>query len=345
MKKYLLTLQIAILIIVMVGLSGCNEPYQNIEGATNGENIVIENYNPFYCKKVILRDDDIGRKPQNLPGLEWVSNLAVKKDIKITFGIIPKPFGSDFKTINYLNQLNKEYFEFATHGYEHIKFRGLSYEQQYSLIENGTRIMEEYLHCKPYTFIPPFDRSDINTTKVLSVFEYHSITGLKDPQSYVLSFLTDFEYENDWYPAKHCSLAEFKTNFDQFYNSTDEYYMFVFHDSTFLDEEGKLNVTIIDRFENIIDYIKSKNVQFMTIEEAYRRLNDENVINIGIINESSYYVDLRECFYNHTIKIIPPLDWSKDIYLRDDTTGQITILDKEKFEFQGTKGHIYNISP
>lgn len=329
----------------MVVLSGCNETSTNIEEATNGENIVIENYNPFYCKKVILRDDDIGRKPQYLQCLEWVSNLAINKDIKITFGIIPKPLIHNYETVNFLNKLNREDFEFATHGYEHIKFRGLSYEQQYSLIENGTRIMEEYLHCKPYTFIPPFDSSDINTTKVLSEFDYHSITAMIKSQSFVVSFFTDFEYETEWYPAKHCNFEEFKTNFDEFYNSTDEYYIFVFHDPTFLDEEGKLNLTITDRFESIIDYIKSKNVQFMTIEEAYRRQKDENVINTGKINESSYYVDLRECFYNHTIKIIPPLDWSKDIYLRDDTTGQITILDKEKFEFQGTRGHIYNVSP
>lgn len=340
MNNYLLTVGIALLLIT-VCLCGCNETSQDTDGDTNN----IENYNPFYCKKVILRADDISN-PDHLPSLSWIANLTINNDMKLTFAVIPASITYNVETAEYLNQLDKGYFEFAAHGYKHTEFKGLPYEEQYNLIENATRAVEEYLHYKPFTFIPPYDSSDVNTTKALSALGYHSITNMKDHPCYVVDFISDIEYETGWDtpPPEHRSVEEFTNSFDEFYDSSDDYYIIVLHDWTFLDEEGNLNETRTHRFEEIIDYIRSKHVQFMTIEEAYQMRIDEDVIKTGMINESGYFIDLQNCSYNHTIKINPPSSWKGTVYLVNDTTGEETVLDDTIDEFDGIKGHFFYLN-
>lgn len=340
MKKKLITIGI-IFIFFTVIFSGCNETTQNSDENVN-EDINTENSDLFYCKKVIIRDDDIG-SGLYLPSVKWIAGLAVSNDFKVTLSVIPTTLVNSLETINYLNQLDQDTFEFATHGYEHIKFGGLPYDEQYTFIKNGTEVLEEHLQYKPFTFVPPYGASDTNTTKVLSDLGYHSITDMRASPCYVEDFVSDFAYETAWDPVKHCSFEEFKSSFDTFYSSSDEYYIIFLHDWTFLNEDKNLNETKTDVFEEVINYIKSKNAQFMTIEEAYRRQTDENIIETGLINENNYFIDLGECTYNHTIKISPPSSWEGDIYLIDEATGQETILDKEKIEFKGTKGHYFNI--
>lgn len=303
----------------------------------------MKNNSPFYCKKVIIRDDDIGDF-RFIPSLEWISDLAMKKDIKITFTVIPATLVNNSETINYLNRLDKERFEFATHGYEHIHFRGISYEEQYSLIEKGTKVMEEYLHRKPCTFVPPFGSGDVNTTKVCRVLGYHSITDMIDYPSYVVDFTSDFGWEQNFHPVEHCSFEDFKSSFDNFYNSSSEYYIIFLHDWTFIDKEGKLDERMVLRFEKAIDYIKkNKNVQFVTIEEAYQWHVDENAIRTGMVSESEYFIDLKECRYNHTIKFSSPSNWGRNASLRDITTGEETMVYKNVFEFEGIRGHWYEM--
>lgn len=347
------TIVISILIISFAGIGGyLYGQYQNTLLVTTETHQRMENQlkmmdemknnSPFYCKKVIIRDDDIGDS-HFAPSLEWLSNLAIKKDIKITFAVIPAILVNNSETIDYLNHLDREHFEFATHGYTHIIFQGIPYEEQYSLIENGTKIMSESLHYKPHTFVPPCGSSDVNTTKVCRVLGYHSITDMLGYPSYVVSFISNFEWEENYHPIKHHSFEDFKSSFDSFCNSSNEHYRIYLHDWTFLDEQGELNETRTSTFERAIDYMKSKNIQFMTIEEAYEWYIDENIIRTGMVNESCYFIDLKECCYNHTIKFNSPSNWDGNTVLRDITTGKETMLYKNVFEFDGTKGHCYEI--
>jgi hypothetical protein len=82
----------------------------------------------------------------------------------------------------------------------------------------------------------------------------------------------------------------------------------------------------------------------MTIEEAFQMKIDEDVIKTGMINESSYFIDLSECIYNHTIKIYSPSTWKGTVYILDDTTGEETLLDDTINEFDGIKGHVFYLN-
>jgi len=168
---------------------------------------------------------------------------------------------------------------------------------------------------------------------------------MKNLSSYVTDFVSDFGYETKWEPKiEHCDFEEFQNNFDLFYNSTDEYYIMVLHDWTFLDEFKNVNDSLTIVFEQVIDYIKNTNVQFMTFEEAYEREFDENTIKTGSINENMYFIDLKGCTYDHVIKVTPPTGWDNDIFIKDNKTNMVTILDKENFEFNAIKDHVYSIT-
>ena len=303
----------------------------------------METNNPFFSKKVILRDDDIGDS-MYLSSLSWITNFCMDNNITLTLSVIPTTLINNSETINYLNQLERKYFEFATHGYEHIHFQDISYEVQISLIENGTKRMQDTLGVKPFSFIPPQASSDTNTTKALRLLGYHSITDMIGYPSYIVDFTSDFTWEIGFHPPKHHTIQDFKNNFDNFYNSSDEYYMLVFHDWTFLDEKGNLDEEKVYSFEEGMNYIKNKNIQFMTIEESYQWHIDENILRTGMINEYRYFLDLGDCIYNHTIKFSNPSKWNGTVHVLDISSGTESILNQKKFEFDAEKGHLYEFT-
>jgi peptidoglycan/xylan/chitin deacetylase (PgdA/CDA1 family) len=298
--------------------------------------------NPFYSKKVIIRDDDIGNT-KYLSSLEWIADLVIDKNLKLTLAIIPSLLVKNPRIVDYLLQLDTRIFEFAVHGYEHIHFKDKSYETQYSMIENGTKMIQNYLDYTPYTFIPPQGSGDLNTTKALRSLGYHSITDWMGYPSYITNFISDFEYEKEYDPPEHYTYEENIKNFDDFYNSSDEYYVLYLHDWTFLDNEGYLDEEKTMVFEKVIEYIKGKNVQFMTIDEAYQWHIDENVIRYGMINENHYFIDLKECQYNHNLKFNSPSDWNDDICLIEYLTGEKKIFYHSIFEFKALSGNLYEI--
>lgn len=303
----------------------------------------MENENPFYSKKVIIRDDDVGNFSY-IESVSWLSDLCVGKDVKATYALIPAELVSNPETVIYLNALDRTYFEFAVHGYEHIKFKDLPYNEQYYQIEKATKIIEMKLNFKPFTFVPPYGSGDINTTKVCKLLGYHSITDALGYPSYIMDFTSDFEWENGYNPVSHHKFEDFKNSYDRFCNSSDEYYIIYLHDWTFLNEHLNLDEEKTREFEKAIDYMKTDDVQFITIEEAYKWRIDEPNIRTFKIDKYNYSVDLTECQYNHTLKFHSPLDLNESIIVTDKNTDDKMYFNKSMFEFDGIKGHWYVIS-
>jgi len=302
----------------------------------------MENKNPFYSKKIIIRDDDIGNFSY-IESVSWLSDLCIEKNIKTTYALIPSELVSNPETVAYLNTLDKTHFEFAVHGNEHIRFKGLPYQEQYNQIENATEIIEDKLNLKPVTFVPPFGAGDVNTTKACKLLGYHSITDVLGYPSYVIDFTSDLEWEDSYDPVSHHKFEDFKNSYDTFYNSSDEYYMIYLHDWTFLDEHHKLDEEKTGEFEKAIDYMND-DVQFFTIEEAYRWRVDEPNIRTYKIDKYNYAIDLMECQYNHTLKFRSPLDLNESIIVTDMKTDDKIPFNKSVFEFNAIKGHWYTIS-
>jgi hypothetical protein len=124
---------------------------------------------------------------------------------------------------------------------------------------------------------------------------------------------------------------------------SSEYFVIILHPATFYDESGQLRSGLINDFERSIDYMKSKNVEFMTIEEAYQWYVDEPHIVAGKVNISTYFIDLTACQYSHQVKFCSPPEWQGSVIIRDISTGNETQMAGGLVQFDGLNGHYYHI--
>ena len=81
----------------------------------------------------------------------------------------------------------------------------------------------------------------------------------------------------------------------------------------------------------------------MTIDEAYKWNVDASAIRTWMVNESCYFVDLKECHYNHTMRFESLPNWNASTILSDVTTEKKEVLHEVAFEFCAIKGHGYEI--
>lgn len=231
--------------------------------------------NPHPKKIIIIRADDIGYVN---PALKWLSNIIIENDIKATYAVMPITLLGN-KEIDYLTNLDKNCFEMAVHGYRHENLHGYSYYDQYNLIRNATDIMKVIFKTQPYTFVPPNGYANNNTTKVCKALGYHSISANTSiDENEVYNFRGDFYWENNWStdPISHRNFTEFKEDFKKFYSSKSDYiYVINIHPSTFFFNNGT-KIEDAKDFEESIEYMRLRNVVFMTMEQAY---NYEEAIN------------------------------------------------------------------
>lgn len=128
-------------------------------------------------KKVIIafRNDDI----QEFSGTKLeidLFNLFKKSHIPQTYATVP--FKTDLINNKGLITILKEHLrlglaEIALHGYSHqnlgggmkSEFMGMPYKEQCEKITEGKNYLEELFHTKIFTFVPPFNAYDLNTTE------------------------------------------------------------------------------------------------------------------------------------------------------------------------------------
>ena len=246
-----------------------------------------------YPKIIIIRGDDISTTN---PGIRWLSDVIIEKNITATYAVIPGFLTFDWpnttwvasQSIQYLGSLPRDHFELSDHGLNHENFSGLPYEDQYELIKNATDFMTNYLY-RPLTFVAPFDCADENTVKALTALGYHTISAVPIIPGYSINQLPpDFEWETHWNNSNgpdHHTLGEFESAFDKFYNSDAKAYLvIVLHPSTFYIKSADGSFVDTDQkkieriqFEKSIDYMKGKNVEFLTMEQYYDRGHSSSV--------------------------------------------------------------------
>ena len=297
---------------------------------------------PMYVKKVIIRADDISSNNQFVM---FLSNLTCEKGFKTTYAVVPLWLdGCDkvnSENSSYLKGLDKDRFELATHGYDHISFEGLPYPKQLIMIKNATDLMERLIGRTPLTFVPPFHSYDLNTTKACSVAGYHTMSsGQISNQAYIENFGTGIMWEVDWdtVPVTISCFRDFADSFDRFYSSPAESLVILIHPSVlFRNASGGFSQKNAELFGYSIDYMISKGVDFATVEEAHQWRIDENAIRLSKASSGVYVVDMTYCSFNHTIKLNTSLDHVSDL-----STGDLVMLSSER-SFEGIKGKRYEV--
>lgn len=315
------------------------------EELENGYRMMVsmDRDNPFHVKKVIIRDDDIGADTA-LPSLRWFAGLAGENDIGITLSIIPAHLSENPDTVDFLKTLDRNRVEFATHGYAHEEFSPLPYEEQYRLIESGTAIIRDLLDYRPVSFVPPRASGDPDTSRAARMLGYTTITDMAGYPCYLTNFVSSFEYEADYTVVSHRSFEEFVQSFEEFESSSEDYYILYLHDWTFLDDDGSLNATRTGQFERVIEYLGEKEVAFMTLGEASAWHIDRSAIRTGRIDETTYYIDLQACRYNHTLTFRSDREVTVTDLSPGEAESEVQVEQRRHiYKFFGERGHIYSV--
>eukprot|EP00027_Filamoeba_sp_ATCC50430_P007716 CAMPEP_0168559344 /NCGR_PEP_ID=MMETSP0413-20121227/10470_1 /TAXON_ID=136452 /ORGANISM="Filamoeba nolandi, Strain NC-AS-23-1" /LENGTH=221 /DNA_ID=CAMNT_0008590559 /DNA_START=131 /DNA_END=796 /DNA_ORIENTATION=- len=120
-----------------------------------------------------------------------VMSVFQNKSIPLTIGIISNYFGQDPSITGYVQSaLETDWpLNVAFHGYNHEDFSQLSYDQQYTLIVEGTEEIDATLGVIPTVFIPPYNAFNNDTLEALEANGYTTISSelALDPPPYPTS--------------------------------------------------------------------------------------------------------------------------------------------------------------
>jgi peptidoglycan/xylan/chitin deacetylase (PgdA/CDA1 family) len=239
---------------------------------------------------VVFRYDDYSSLSSTELELSLI-NTFQKYKIACTFGIIP------FTVSNHLNSSPQNVFplsqpkamilrnamkdgtlEIAQHGYSHkttpekgvySEFYGLDYNSQLQKIEKGKKYLEELLHTKINTFIPPFNSYDLNTIRVLEKLNFSCISSSLDGDA--------TEFSKLCFLPKTCNLLQLQNAVKTARNIRDSQPIIVvlFHEYDFLEIDKIQGKFTYQELLDLLNWITSqKDIHVMTINQATYIVSD-----------------------------------------------------------------------
>lgn len=140
------------------------------------------------CQCVAFRLDDIQDYWLNDVQVNLI-NLFSQNKIPLTVGIIANSFGEDTSiTSTIKNKLEKDEITIANHGLDSTPFTLFDKNKQESMIKESSKIIHNKLNVTPNIFIPPQNRFNEDTEKVLKEngFSYLSASMLSDSAPFPL---------------------------------------------------------------------------------------------------------------------------------------------------------------
>ena len=186
--------------------------------------------------------------------------------------------------------INKGYIDVALHGNTHqtikefprSEFLGLNYEQQFTKIESGKLFLEEKLGTNINTFIPPWNRYDLNTLKVLEKLQYSTISAgtkcVANPDS-KLNFLPNTCFIKD---------IELAIREAEQANCNHPIIVVLMHETDFKEINSLQGIIDIPLLNKLINSLKLKhNIQLLSISQAIDKIPKLNV------NRYQYYRKIR----------------------------------------------------
>jgi peptidoglycan/xylan/chitin deacetylase (PgdA/CDA1 family) len=133
--------------------------------------LAAQNGSYFQCKCVIFRLDDIEDYGKNRVQLAILDHF-IAENKKLVPAIILDRFGNlapdGAVYLKVKEGYNKGLFEPAIHGVKHIKYSGLTKEQQKEDFTKANNKLQLLLGGQSRIFVPPFNQFDSNTLKAMA---------------------------------------------------------------------------------------------------------------------------------------------------------------------------------
>ncbi len=147
----------------------------------------IKNYN-LSCNCVSFRLDGVQDYWLNNVQFELI-NMFTKNNVPLTVGVIIDSFGNDPYLFNQVsNKIKDNKLEIANHGLDSTPFTIFDEQKQNDMLKESTNKIYEKLNVSPKIFIPPENRFNDDTKKVLieNGFTHLSASMLNDSPPFPL---------------------------------------------------------------------------------------------------------------------------------------------------------------
>ncbi len=210
----------------------------------------------------------------------------------ITLGVIPyvcandihDPSGQELIPLTSMkgnilkSGLNEGVIDVALHGYSHqtistgqwTEFSGLDYDNQVERLTKGKQLLESLIDAPVTTFVPPWNRFDLNTLRALEELGFSTLSAGKKIRG-----VTE-ECKLNILPYT-CNLSGLRDAIEASQTSSDTQPVIVvlFHEYDFQEIDGKRGRITYQKFYELMKWLKSqRDVRLLSISQATQVIND-----------------------------------------------------------------------
>jgi len=239
---------------------------------------------------VVFRFDDCSARSSTDMELRIIDAFR-KNEASITLGVIPfvcvgdvhDPSPQDIVSLTSIKgDILKTGFkdgilDIALHGYSHqtisaeqmTEFSGLAYNSQVERLAKGKKLLEGMIDAPVTTFVPPWNKYDLNTLRALEGLGFSTLSASKNGEATEDSKLI-------FLPAS-CDLSRLRDAVKAARTSSDTQPVIVvlFHAFDFKEIDEKRGSITYQEFFDLLNWLKSQgDVRLLSISQAAKVIND-----------------------------------------------------------------------
>lgn len=247
---------------------------------------VVEKFT-ITCQCVSFRLDDVQDYWLNEVQLDLI-NLFSKNKITLTVGIIANSFGEDPKITEAVkNKISTNEIIIANHGLDSTPFTLFDKNKQDSMLKESSKMILEKLNVSPKIFIPPQNRFNEDTKKVLveNGFTHLSASTLSDSEPFPLKNQQLYRFPElastgDYVPSQNriLGVSSDKT-FSEVKDAIKKYGFAVItiHPQEYSlfqggEYQNEINSSQINELQSLIDKIQDQDIQIVNIDEINSKI-------------------------------------------------------------------------
>lgn len=267
---------VTFLFLCMVSFTACNKhPIENKQVNVN----------------VVFRLDDYSASSNTDMELKIIDAFR-KNEACITLGVIPYVCANDIhdpspQDVIPLTSLkgdilksgfNDGILDVALHGYSHqtisagqwTEFSGLDYNSQVKRLAKGRKLLEDMIDAPVDTFVPPWNRYDLNTLRALEALGFSTLSAdNKTGEVTETCNLNFLPYSSNLSGVRDAVKAS-RTSSD-----TQPVIVVLFHEYDFKEIDEKRGSITYQEFYALLNWLKSqKDIRLLSISQATQVINE-----------------------------------------------------------------------
>ena len=216
-------------------------------------------------------------------------NLFSKNNIPLTVGVIIDSFGNDPYLLDLVkNKINDKQLEIANHGLDSTPFTIFDEQKQNEMLQESTNKIYEKLNVTPTIFIPPENRFNEDTKKVLieNGYTYLSASMLNDSPPFPLKNESLYRFPavattGEYVPSQNRILGiSSDRTFSDAFEGVEKYGFAVItiHPQEFSVFKGGEYTNVINsehfnELETLIKKIKTENIKIVPIGQINQKIS------------------------------------------------------------------------